>query len=84
MRLGIPLSTLASHPHIDVCIDGADAVDANLNLVKGGGGAHLREKMVRLIASLRAPCPYFNPVKCGGVAHLREKMVRRIAGLTAP
>mmetsp|Transcript_25917 Transcript_25917/g.83715 ORF Transcript_25917/g.83715 Transcript_25917/m.83715 type:complete len:213 (+) Transcript_25917:141-779(+) len=46
MALGISLSTLASHPNIDVCIDGADAVDANLNIIKGGGGAHLREKMV--------------------------------------
>jgi len=34
MSLGIPLSTLAQHPVIDVCIDGADAVDAKLNLVK--------------------------------------------------
>lgn len=50
-RLGIPLSTLDVHPDIDVVIDGADSVDrATLNLVKGGGGAHLREKLVEVQA----------------------------------
>ncbi|KAK3124581.1 hypothetical protein QOZ80_7BG0588770 [Eleusine coracana subsp. coracana] len=44
--LGIPLSTLDDHPHIDLAIDGADEVDPDLNLVKGRGGALLREKMV--------------------------------------
>mmetsp|Transcript_5181 Transcript_5181/g.10102 ORF Transcript_5181/g.10102 Transcript_5181/m.10102 type:complete len:307 (+) Transcript_5181:14-934(+) len=43
---GIPLATLDTHPDLDVAIDGADEVDPDLNLVKGGGGAHLREKMV--------------------------------------
>lgn len=31
---------------IDVAIDGADEVDASLNAIKGGGAAHLREKVV--------------------------------------
>ncbi|KAG8100543.1 hypothetical protein GUJ93_ZPchr0013g37679 [Zizania palustris] len=44
--LGIPLSTLDDHPRIDLSIDGADEVDPDLNLVKGRGGALLREKMV--------------------------------------
>jgi ribose 5-phosphate isomerase A len=44
--LGIPLTTLEDHPIIDVTIDGADEVDANLDLIKGGGGALLREKIV--------------------------------------
>ncbi|XP_039139310.1 probable ribose-5-phosphate isomerase 3, chloroplastic [Dioscorea cayenensis subsp. rotundata] len=44
--LGIPLSTLDDHPYIDLAIDGADEVDPFLNLVKGRGGALLREKMV--------------------------------------
>uniref|UniRef100_A0A2P2PJA6 ribose-5-phosphate isomerase n=1 Tax=Rhizophora mucronata TaxID=61149 RepID=A0A2P2PJA6_RHIMU len=44
--LGIPLSVLDDHPHIDLAIDGADEVDPDLNLVKGRGGALLREKMV--------------------------------------
>ncbi|WOL15273.1 putative ribose-5-phosphate isomerase 3, chloroplastic [Canna indica] len=46
LSLGIPLSTLDEHPRIDLAIDGADEVDPDLNLVKGRGGALLREKMV--------------------------------------
>ncbi len=45
-RAGIPLTSLEEHPRIDVTIDGADEVDPNLNLIKGGGGALLREKIV--------------------------------------
>jgi ribose 5-phosphate isomerase A len=45
-RLQIPLTTFAQHPIIDVTIDGADEVDPQLNLIKGGGGALLREKIV--------------------------------------
>jgi len=45
-RLGIPLTTLDDHPVIDLTIDGADEVDPDLNLIKGGGGALLREKIV--------------------------------------
>ncbi len=44
--LGIPLTTFEEHPHIDLTIDGADEVDPQLNLIKGGGGALLREKIV--------------------------------------
>ncbi len=42
----IPLSTLEEHPVIDLTVDGADEVDPQLNLIKGGGGALLREKIV--------------------------------------
>ena len=45
-RLGIPLTTLDESPSIDLTIDGADEVDAEMNLIKGGGGALLREKIV--------------------------------------
>lgn len=45
-RLGIPLTSLEEHPQIDVTIDGADEVDPNLDLIKGAGGALLREKVV--------------------------------------
>lgn len=45
-RLGIPLTTLEDHPVIDLTFDGADEVDPSLNLIKGGGGALLREKIV--------------------------------------
>ena len=48
--LGIPLATLDSYSELDVAIDGADEVDPDLNLVKGGGGALLREKMVEVQA----------------------------------
>ena len=51
-EVGIPLTTLAEHPVIDLTIDGADEVDPELNLIKGGGGALLHEKIVAQ-ASLR-------------------------------
>jgi ribose 5-phosphate isomerase A len=46
--LGIPLSTLDETPELDLTVDGADEVDCALRLIKGGGGAHLREKLVAL------------------------------------
>lgn len=45
-RLNIPLTTLEEHPEIDTTIDGADEVDPNFDLIKGLGGALLREKIV--------------------------------------
>ncbi|GJQ08378.1 hypothetical protein GpartN1_g169.t1 [Galdieria partita] len=48
---GIPLVTLDTHPSLDIAIDGADEVDSQLNLVKGRGGALLREKMVEVEAN---------------------------------
>lgn len=48
--LSIPLVSLDTHPVLDVAIDGADEVDGALNLVKGRGGALLREKMVEVSA----------------------------------
>jgi ribose 5-phosphate isomerase A len=44
--LGIPITTLDECPVIDVTVDGADEVDPKLRLIKGGGGALLREKIV--------------------------------------
>jgi ribose 5-phosphate isomerase A len=44
--LGIPLATLEQLPELDLTVDGADEVDPRLNLIKGGGGALLREKIV--------------------------------------
>ena len=46
IELGIPLTSLAEHGRIDIAIDGADEVDPAFNLIKGGGGALLREKIV--------------------------------------
>ena len=45
-RLGIPLTTLDDTPFLDMTVDGADEIDAQLRLIKGGGGALLREKIV--------------------------------------
>lgn len=45
-HLGIPLTTLAQAPMMDVTVDGADEIDPKLNLIKGLGGALLREKIV--------------------------------------
>jgi ribose 5-phosphate isomerase A len=44
--LGIPIQDLDSLGRLDVVIDGADEADRDFNLIKGGGGAHLREKIV--------------------------------------
>src|SRR5258708_31117251 len=44
--LGIPLTTLDKCQEIDVTVDGADEIDPELRLIKGGGGALLREKIV--------------------------------------
>ena len=44
--LGIPLSTLDDIAELDLVVDGADEIDPQLRLIKGGGGALLREKIV--------------------------------------
>jgi ribose 5-phosphate isomerase A len=68
---GIPLATLDDYPAIDLAIDGADEVDPRMNLIKGRGAAHLREKCVaaaafrfvvvvdeqKVVPRLRAPVP---------------------------
>lgn len=45
-ELGIPLTNLDETPELDLTVDGADELDAQLRLIKGGGGALLREKIV--------------------------------------
>ncbi len=42
----IPLTTLDEEPHLDLVVDGADELDDELRLIKGGGGALMREKIV--------------------------------------
>ncbi|NER30764.1 MAG: ribose-5-phosphate isomerase RpiA [Symploca sp. SIO1C4] len=49
-KYGIPLTTLDATDHIDIAIDGADEVDPQKNLIKGGGAAHTREKIVDSLA----------------------------------
>lgn len=50
-ELGIPLATLARQPQLDLAIDGADEIDPALSLIKGLGGALLREKIVAASAA---------------------------------
>jgi ribose 5-phosphate isomerase A len=45
-KLGLKLTTLDESPFLDLTVDGADEIDGNLRLIKGGGGALLREKIV--------------------------------------
>jgi ribose 5-phosphate isomerase A len=83
--LGIPLTDLADHPHLDLLVDGADEVDTDLNLIKGLGHALLREKIIamhsdrflvvvdesKLVPRLgRGPLPV-EIVPFGAVAHVR-------------
>lgn len=49
-KYGIPLVTLDDVDHLDLAIDGADEVDPDKNLIKGGGAAHTREKIVDSLA----------------------------------
>lgn len=65
-RLGIPLVTLAEAGALDLCIDGADEVDEGLDLIKGYGGALVREKIVA--ASARQLVILVGP----------EKLVKRV------
>jgi ribose 5-phosphate isomerase A len=50
-ELGIPLVNFSEVEQIDIAIDGADEVDTNLDLIKGGGGALLREKIIARAAN---------------------------------
>jgi ribose 5-phosphate isomerase A len=52
--LGIPLATLEEVESIDLTIDGADEIDPNFDMTKGGGGALLREKVVAYISRREA------------------------------
>lgn len=45
-RFGIPLTTLDDLEYLDIAVDGADEVDPKLNLIKGRGAAHTREKVI--------------------------------------
>jgi ribose 5-phosphate isomerase A len=49
---GVQLTTLAQHPRPDVTVDGADEIDPQMNLIKGLGGALLREKIVAVSSKM--------------------------------
>ncbi|MCW3136892.1 MAG: ribose-5-phosphate isomerase RpiA [Methanophagales archaeon] len=53
---GIRVTTLSEHPSLDISIDGADQVDLQLNLVKGGWGSHTKEKIVSYAAKRFVIC----------------------------
>jgi ribose 5-phosphate isomerase A len=52
-RLGLALTTLEESPRLDLVLDGADEIDPDKQVIKGGGGAHVREKLVALAARRR-------------------------------
>ena len=94
--LGIRLSTLDAMPDLDLTIDGADEFDPQLRLIKGGGGALLREKIVasasarmlviadatKRVARLgRFPLPV--EVNAFGLASTRRKVERAGEGVGA-
>ena len=54
-QCGIALTTLDEVDRLDITIDGADEVDPDLNLIKGGGGALLREKIVAAASDRMSP-----------------------------
>jgi ribose 5-phosphate isomerase A len=90
--LGIPLTTLDDQPRLALAIDGADEIGPGLDLIKGLGGALLREKLVALAAKrfvviadeskrvrrlgTRAPLPV-EVVPFGWTTHTAEPALRR-------
>ncbi|MHC1600679.1 MAG: ribose-5-phosphate isomerase RpiA [Candidatus Methanospirareceae archaeon] len=70
VECGIPLTTLSEHSSLDLCIDGADQVDSQLNLIKGGWGSHTKEKIVSYAAKELIIC-----VDEGKVVELLNKPV---------
>src|SRR5215467_10201486 len=90
--LGIPLSTLDQHPVLDIDIDGADEIDPQLRLTKGGGGALLREKVVAsaskkmvVIADSGKAVPVLGkfPLPVEVISFARAVLERKIASLGA-
>jgi len=90
--LGIPLTTLDECQVIDVTVDGADEVDPQLRLIKGGGGALLREKIVasatkQLIivadASKRVPMLGKFPLPVEVIKFARALVAQKITALGA-
>jgi ribose 5-phosphate isomerase A len=90
--LGIPLTTLDECQDIDVTVDGADEVDPQLRLIKGGGGALLREKIVasatkQLVivadATKRVPVLGRFPLPVEVIKFARAVVVKKIEALGA-
>ena len=92
LSLGIPLTTLDECQEIAVTVDGADEVDGQLRLIKGGGGAMLREKIVasatkQLVivadASKRVPVLGKFPLPVEVIRFAQALVAKRIAALGA-
>jgi ribose 5-phosphate isomerase A len=92
VRLGIPLTSFEESPLIDVTIDGADEVNPTLQLIKGGGGALLREKIVAsasrkvvIIADSGKQVPVLGkfPLPVEVVPFAEALLIRRITALGA-
>src|SRR5216684_3942495 len=90
--LGIPLTTLDECQEIDVTVDGADEVDPELRLIKGGGGALLREKVVAsatrhlvIVADATKQVPRLGkfPLPVEVIQFARALVTKRIAALGA-
>ncbi|MHA1239103.1 MAG: ribose-5-phosphate isomerase RpiA [Candidatus Odinarchaeia archaeon] len=50
VNAGVKVTSLDEHPQLDITIDGADEVDGNFNMIKGGGAALTREKIIASVA----------------------------------
>jgi ribose 5-phosphate isomerase A len=92
LELGIPLITFEDAQQIDVTIDGADEFDPALNLIKGGGGAMLREKIVAFASrqlvivtdsSKQVPMLGRFPVPVEVITFAEPLVARKISNLSA-
>jgi ribose 5-phosphate isomerase A len=92
LSLGIPLTTLDECQEIDVTVDGADEVDPQLRLIKGGGGAMLREKIVAsasrqlvIVADASKQVPVLGkfPLAVEVIQFARALVAKKIAALGA-
>jgi ribose 5-phosphate isomerase A len=92
ISLGIPLTTLEEHQEIDVTVDGADEIDPQLRLIKGGGGALLREKIIAsaskqlvIVADASKPVRMLGkfPLPVEVIAFAQALVAKKIAALGA-
>ncbi len=99
VEAGIGLVDLLECPTLDMCIDGADEVDRNLNAVKGGGGAMTREKVVahasnevvfiveerKVVETLSHPVPVeVIPFSLGFVLKKLEELMKECGSFALP
>ena len=92
LSVGIPLTTLDECQDIAVTVDGADEIDPNLRLIKGGGGALLREKIVAsasrqlvIVADVTKRVPVLGkfPLPVEVIGFAQALVAKRIAALGA-